>query len=205
MARHSAHTSEDQDVKIRLLEAAAALFAEKGYSATSVRAIVDRAGVTKPVLYYYFENKEGIFRALLAQAFERQQENVRRALQSPGSMRDRLLVLYRGFSQNVTEHQNLFRMISTLFLGPPQGAPEEDLSDSVDNLFEGIKKIYLDGLAGGEVIETDPDVLAMLLLSLFHFSILTISPHHYPFKNMAPKMQIEALDLILYGLKRREE
>ena len=44
----------------RLLETASHLFAEKGYASTSVREIVARAGVSKPVLYYYFQSKEGL-------------------------------------------------------------------------------------------------------------------------------------------------
>lgn len=39
---------------------AIALFSEKGYDATSMREIAGAAGVTKPVLYYYFDNKENL-------------------------------------------------------------------------------------------------------------------------------------------------
>ncbi len=45
---------------------AAKLFAERGYDATSVREIVETAGVSKPTLYYYFRSKEGLAQALLA-------------------------------------------------------------------------------------------------------------------------------------------
>jgi AcrR family transcriptional regulator len=44
---------------------AAGLFATHGYEATSVRTIVEAAGVTKPTLYYYFGSKEGLAEALL--------------------------------------------------------------------------------------------------------------------------------------------
>src|SRR5260221_5464528 len=44
---------------------AARLFATQGYEATSVRTIVEAAGVTKPTLYYYFGSKEGLAQALL--------------------------------------------------------------------------------------------------------------------------------------------
>ena len=37
-----------------IARAAARLFAERGYDATSVREIVEAAGVAKPTLYYYF-------------------------------------------------------------------------------------------------------------------------------------------------------
>jgi AcrR family transcriptional regulator len=45
----------------RLLETAIGMFAAKGYAGTSVREIVERAAVSKPVLYYYFKSKEGLF------------------------------------------------------------------------------------------------------------------------------------------------
>ncbi len=49
-----------------IARAAARLFAERGYDATSVREIVEAAGVAKPTLYYYFRSKEGLAQALLS-------------------------------------------------------------------------------------------------------------------------------------------
>jgi AcrR family transcriptional regulator len=48
-----------------IARAAARLFAARGYDATSVREIVEAAGVAKPTLYYYFRSKEGLASALL--------------------------------------------------------------------------------------------------------------------------------------------
>ena len=48
-----------------IARAAARLFAERGYDATSVREIVEAAGVAKPTLYYYFGSKEGLAQALI--------------------------------------------------------------------------------------------------------------------------------------------
>ena len=45
--------TDEKGARDRLLEAATALFAEKGYAGTYVREIVTHAGVTEPVLYYY--------------------------------------------------------------------------------------------------------------------------------------------------------
>jgi AcrR family transcriptional regulator len=55
----------DEGARHRLLVAATRLFARTGYAATSVREIVEAAGVTKPVLYYYFQSKEGLYLAIL--------------------------------------------------------------------------------------------------------------------------------------------
>ena len=58
-------TLTDSAIANRLLEAAVSLFAHKGYPATSTREIVEAAGVTKPMLYYYFQSKEGLLAAAL--------------------------------------------------------------------------------------------------------------------------------------------
>ena len=52
-------------VRQRLMDSAVLLFTNRGYAATSVREIVEMAGVTKPALYYHFESKEGIYLAIL--------------------------------------------------------------------------------------------------------------------------------------------
>lgn len=48
-----------------ILNCALKLFATKGYEAVSINEIVDMAGITKPTLYYFFGNKEGLFKELL--------------------------------------------------------------------------------------------------------------------------------------------
>jgi AcrR family transcriptional regulator len=57
--------AELSTVARHIARTAARLFAERGYDATSVREIVEAAGVAKPTLYYYFRSKEGLAQALL--------------------------------------------------------------------------------------------------------------------------------------------
>lgn len=49
----------------RLLDAAEAVFAEKGYGGATTAAIAERAGLPKANLHYYFRTKEQIYRAVL--------------------------------------------------------------------------------------------------------------------------------------------
>ena len=53
------------DVRERIAVAALDLFAAQGFAATSMRAVSARAGTTKPMVYYYFDSKEGLYRAML--------------------------------------------------------------------------------------------------------------------------------------------
>lgn len=51
-----------------IVEAALAVFAEKGFAAARLDEIAARAGVSKGALYLYFETKEDLFRAVVEQA-----------------------------------------------------------------------------------------------------------------------------------------
>jgi TetR/AcrR family transcriptional regulator, regulator of cefoperazone and chloramphenicol sensitivity len=51
------------ETRMRIIAAAVDLFGEHGFAATSTREIAARAGVNAPALQYYFENKEGVYRA----------------------------------------------------------------------------------------------------------------------------------------------
>jgi AcrR family transcriptional regulator len=59
--------AEAGDTKGALLRAALALFAEKGYEGTSVRAIARAVGLSESVLYAHFDGKRAIFDAVLAE------------------------------------------------------------------------------------------------------------------------------------------
>ncbi|MEV4433051.1 TetR family transcriptional regulator [Streptomyces sp. NPDC049555] len=66
--------SQDKQVRRRdaeatrrcLVEAAAELFAERGYDRTTVRAIADRAGVNQALLFRYFGSKTALFGEVVA-------------------------------------------------------------------------------------------------------------------------------------------
>ena len=49
----------------RILDAAEDLFAEKGYSATSLGDVADQVGIRSPSLYNHFKNKEALYSAVV--------------------------------------------------------------------------------------------------------------------------------------------
>jgi len=53
----------------RILKAAERLFAERGYEATSIRAIVAKARVNQAAINYHFAGKDGLYRDVLRAAF----------------------------------------------------------------------------------------------------------------------------------------
>jgi AcrR family transcriptional regulator len=55
------------DNRAKIMRVALRLFADHGYAAVGVQQIVDEVGVTKPTLYHYFQSKQGLFEAIMAE------------------------------------------------------------------------------------------------------------------------------------------
>lgn len=52
-----------------VLDAARAVFSEKGFARAGIREIAARAGVTEPVVYWHFRSKRGLFEAAVSEPF----------------------------------------------------------------------------------------------------------------------------------------
>jgi AcrR family transcriptional regulator len=63
-AKRRALAGDANSTRERILDVALELFAAQGYDGTSLRQIAEQLGVTKAALYYHFESKEDIIRAL---------------------------------------------------------------------------------------------------------------------------------------------
>jgi len=109
---------ESSSVARHIARVAARLFAQNGYDATSVREIVEAAGVAKPTLYYYFRSKEGLAQALLTVPLSNLVATLRQAV---GTVEDPVACL-----EQVMEAQYAFcredpdraRFIYALLFGP---------------------------------------------------------------------------------------
>lgn len=66
-----------------MVEVASRLFARRGYHSASMDEIAAEAGISKPMLYAYFESKDGLFAACGRVAGERLRDRVRQAAAAP--------------------------------------------------------------------------------------------------------------------------
>jgi AcrR family transcriptional regulator len=62
-------TRPSEITRERIVKAAERLFAERGYEATSIRAIVAKARVNQAAINYHFGGKDGLYREVLRAAF----------------------------------------------------------------------------------------------------------------------------------------
>lgn len=70
MESQAVATEQTASTADRILRAAEDLFAEKGYSATSLGEVADRVGIRSPSLYNHFKNKEALYLAVLDRLLE---------------------------------------------------------------------------------------------------------------------------------------
>src|SRR5215216_6125922 len=103
-----------------VLDAALKLFLVSGYDGTSMQAVADEAGVTKPVVYACFASKDELFRALLAREEERIVGEIQGAFEN-ADLSDPETTLtegFTGFLRAVGESPEVYRLI---FLGEGGG------------------------------------------------------------------------------------
>ncbi|MEV7005799.1 TetR/AcrR family transcriptional regulator [Streptosporangium sp. NPDC051022] len=72
------------ETRLRLFTAAVEVIAEQGYTAATVDAIAERAGVAKGTVFYNFGSKEALFAALLEHGIQRLADAMRAADTGPG-------------------------------------------------------------------------------------------------------------------------
>jgi AcrR family transcriptional regulator len=73
-----------------LVESAIDLFYQRGYDATSVREIVESAGLTKGAFYHYLESKDHLLQLIHDQYFDRQLARLEELSQSDLTAREQL-------------------------------------------------------------------------------------------------------------------
>lgn len=67
----TSRTQDPEGVRRNILDVATAEFAEKGFSGARVDEIAARTATSKRMIYYYFRDKEGLFIAVLEEAYAR--------------------------------------------------------------------------------------------------------------------------------------
>jgi AcrR family transcriptional regulator len=94
----------------QLLDIARKLFAEKGFEATSIEEIANRAGVSKPVVYEHFGGKEGIYAVVVDREMQQLLDRIQSAL-SGGHPRELLEQAARALLDYIEDSTDGFRVL----------------------------------------------------------------------------------------------
>lgn len=103
------------DKAVQILQGAMQEFLQNGYAGTSMDKVAATAGVSKPTVYSYFKDKEGLFRALIQYVAESRCQQV----MGDGNLEGRPEVVLRRLIANAIEselhdieYQNFVRLVS---------------------------------------------------------------------------------------------
>ncbi|MFG3112801.1 TetR/AcrR family transcriptional regulator [Streptomyces sp. NPDC048197] len=100
------------EARTRIEDAAARLFAERGYAGTTIGEIAAEAGLSKPMLYRHFDSKQELHLALL----ERHRDElaaapIQQLLHGEGDLDSRMRAMYDAWFGYVQSHPYTWRMM----------------------------------------------------------------------------------------------
>jgi AcrR family transcriptional regulator len=99
-----------QDRREQLVGVARSVFAERGFEATSVEEIAERAGVSKPVVYQHFGGKEGIYAVIVDREVRQLTDSLARCFDA---VHPRLVAVGAAdaFLSYIEDHEDGFRVL----------------------------------------------------------------------------------------------
>lgn len=124
---------EAAQTRTALLNAALTVFSQKGYSATRLQDIAAMAGVTRGAIYHHFQNKAGLFEALMKEASEGGNNIMLDAINAGGSFLDICERILVGSYEIVATNKRA-RDIMSLYLF------KSDFSDELQPFAEMLKQ-----------------------------------------------------------------
>ena len=108
--RADAAYARGEETRRRIIDVALRLFGERGFEGASTREIAKAAGVNAPALQYYFDNKEGVYRACAqyiadssAAHFGPVVERTKAVLDDPAATPDQLFEAFGVMLRKLTE------------------------------------------------------------------------------------------------------
>jgi len=148
--------------RARILRAAAHLCAVHGYEGTSIREIAEAAGVTKPLVHYYFGSKENLFATMLRESVEESHCAMREILARPVSAREKLRALlgwHFARAREVPEIVGFAHAIKNL----PDALPIDfDYRSACDQFHAMLVELIREGQRNGEFRAVDPNAVVMM-------------------------------------------
>lgn len=152
---------QQENSSARILDAALQLFSQHGYEGTSTREICELAGITKPTLYYFFESKEGVYRALVEKAFQEYTSIVESAL-SAGTLREKLRRLAQQMFERTSDNPQLGRFLFSIVYSINSPFVQQ-VQSSHQNLINRVQQAVSAAVKTGEISPGDFEVRATVL------------------------------------------
>lgn len=165
------------DKAVQILQGAMTEFLQNGYAGTSMDKVAATAGVSKPTVYSYFKDKEGLFQALVRYVAQARCQQVMGNVNLAGEPREvirKMVTNAIGSEMEDLDYQNFMRLVageSGRFPHLAQAFLENLTKPAIGELTTYFK-------AHPELDVPDAEVTARILLGSTVFFILTQSIMH---------------------------
>lgn len=172
-ARRDASAGYEQR-RQRLLAAAAEVFKEKGYGATSINDIAAGMGSDRATVYYYYGSKQEIYLDLIRQAVEQIVVIAEAAAVDPAPATVRLRLLFEATLDGYERHYpylHLFVQEDVRRISPDSEPRNANLEDWVSRFEAAFVSIVEEGIERGEFRDSlDPKVAMYAMLGSINWS-----------------------------------
>ena len=117
-SRRAASTPPNVPTEARLLAAAEELFCTVGYDGVSAGDVARRAGAKKPLVFYYFGSKAGLFEAVLQRYYDAHREALQGAVSGGGDVRERMHRLVDAYLDFMAGHARYAALVQAQVSNP---------------------------------------------------------------------------------------
>ena len=151
MGRENKNEVIASEHRIRILQAAEALFMEKSFPATTIADISAASGYSRRTLYAYYESKEEILRQIVKQGLEQLRQELQSAVESSEGLEQRSRAVFDAMLRYHRESPCSAQVVASTparQLMTPGGL--SDSAKEILELGEGITKYLMDFLKAGQ-------------------------------------------------------
>lgn len=180
----------DGDVRERIFASALRHFSQKGYAATSLREIAEDARTTKPMIYYYFGSKEGLYGRILREFFEEMESAIRSSLAEDSPPADQVVRYCEGYLDYFLHNEEVVALVLREVFGLG-GTPLFAFSQAfADRVRKPLEEILARGIHLGSFPEDDVADLATAITGIMNMFILAHVFGGAPIEREAPLRQV---------------
>ena len=124
--------------RAQLIDVGRAVFAKRGYEATSVEEIAEHAKVSKPIIYEHFGGKEGLYAVVVDREMEYVVRRIAEAI-ATGSPRERVERAALAFLTYVKDHPDGFAVLAH---GAPVASATGGMSSLLNDVAERVGDVF---------------------------------------------------------------
>jgi TetR/AcrR family transcriptional regulator len=205
MSQAAPQPSRAERTRAAVLEAAEAIFAERGFAATRLEDVADRVGIRRASIVYYFRDKKELYHAVLAGVLGGLRVRIEEALSRPDPLPERLEAGVAAWVDYVGARPAFARLLLREVADAAPGRRPAVL-EHTQPFFELIQREVFarDGAALAELAPIDPVHLASTIVgaTVFFVAAMPVLLPDRPLDPVAPA-QLAALREEVLGILRR--